>query len=292
MSACQNGHGDEAKYLLENAAKIDLQKNDGRLSLMLASLKNEDGQVDIAHDSKIKKSLFSERDSLPGVLVSEGVTKLNVTPLESCVDLLRESGFSLSFPQDSLSSSDPPLEVSIQPCFSGPFELPDNIELVSPAYVIKHSRKVNFIKDVTLKIRHYANLQTDEDCKDMVFLTASSSPKFRDSNPVYVFKEMKAANSSFKPNEEEPVGEIALRHFCISLLGRRKRSNHADVDLKQIKGIPIRIAVVAKIIIQTFSVQDEPLYSARLYQIKEKAIFCVCLYQPLFIEVCYYYCYS
>ncbi len=84
---------------------------------------------------------------------------------------------------------------------------------------------MNFIKDVTLKIRHYANLQTDEDCADMVFLTASFSPKFRESKPVYVFKEMKAANVSFKPNEEEPVGEVALRHFCISSLGKRKRSN-------------------------------------------------------------------
>ena len=50
---------------------------------------------------------------------------------------------------------------------------------------------MNFIKDVTLKIRHYANLQTD---KDMVFLRASSSPKFRESKLVYVFKEMKSVN--------------------------------------------------------------------------------------------------
>ncbi len=202
-------------------------------------LKNEDGQIarDIAQDHIIFSQMRTN-DSLPGVLLSESVTKQKVTLLECCVDRLQESGFSLTFPKDSLPSSDPPLEVSIQPCFSGPYELPDNIDLASPAYVIKPSRKVNFIKDVTLKIRHYANLQTDEDCTDMVFLTASSSPKFRESKPVYVFKEMKAANVSFKPNEEEPVGEVALQHYCVTLLGKRRRNNlDSDVDVKQNKGM-------------------------------------------------------
>ncbi len=268
MVASQNGHVDVAKLLLEKGAKVDLQDINGWSSLMLISqnghvdaaklllnndadiyLKNEDGQMarDIAQDHKIFSQIRT-KDSLPAVLVSEGVTKKKVTPLESCVDRLQDSGFSLAFPKDSFPSSDPPLEVSIQPCFSGPFQLPDNIELVSPAYVIKPNRKVNFIKDVTLKIRHYANLQTDEDCADMVFLTASSSPKFRESKPVYVFKEMKAANVSFKPNEEEPVGEVALRHFFISSLGKRKRSNlDSDADVKQIKGMSL--VVIAKIII-------------------------------------------
>ncbi len=59
---------------------------------------------------------------------------------------------------------------------------------------------------------------------------------------------MKAANVSFRPNEEEPVGEVALRHFCISSLGKRKRSNpDSDVDVKQIKGMSL--VVIAKIII-------------------------------------------
>ncbi len=140
MLASEDCHVHLTKLLLHNDADIHL-KNDNRQTA-----------IDFAQDYKIM-ALFSQirtKDSLPGISISEGVTRKTVTSEEKCVDRLEESGFSLSFPKDSLPSSDPPLEVSIQPCFSGPFELPNSIEPVSPAYVTKHNRKIEFVKDVSL----------------------------------------------------------------------------------------------------------------------------------------------
>ena len=119
------------------------------------------------------------------------------------------------------------LDIQIQTCFSGSFEMPDDIKLVSPAYIVNPSRKIAFQKEVLVKIWHHANLETEEDRKDMVFLSASTSPQYRGDTPVYTFREIRGAKGSFRPGEEQPAGQIALKHFCILSLGKRK---HAGGD--------------------------------------------------------------
>ena len=77
------------------------------------------------------------------------------------------------------------------------------------------SREVVFWKGVLVKIWHHANLETEEDCEKMVFLSASTTPEYRDGRPVYVFQEITEVKGSFRPREKLPAGEIALKHFCI-----------------------------------------------------------------------------
>ena len=137
-------------------------------------------------------------------------------------------GISLSIPKDALPSTDPPLDIQIQSCFSGSFEMPDNVELVSSAYIVSPSRKVAFQKEVLVKIWHHANLETEEDCEDMLFLSASTSPQYRGDTPVYTFREIRGAKGSFRPGEEQPVGQIALKHFCILSLGKQRRAESDD----------------------------------------------------------------
>ena len=153
----------------------------------------------------------------PEIILQEKVMQKEV--------VLEGMGICLSVPEESLSSTEEPLTLTIHPCFSGPFELPDNCESASPAYLIKHSRRVEFQEDITVKIHHYASLEGEEDCDDMVFLSASSTPEFRGSRPVYVFKEIEGAKGIFKPGYQ--VGEIALRHFCIIKIGKRKRKRRS-----------------------------------------------------------------
>jgi hypothetical protein len=38
---------------------------------------------------------------------------------------------------------------------------------------------------------------------------------------VYVFREITTAKGSFRPREEQPSGEISLKHFCILGIFRR-----------------------------------------------------------------------
>ncbi len=53
-----------------------------------------------------------------------------------------------------------------------------------------------------------------------------------------MFKEIKSVTVSFKPNENNPVGEISLRHFCIPMLGKRRHDTlDPAVNAEQTKGM-------------------------------------------------------
>ena len=144
------------------------------------------------------------------------------------IDRLQDMGISISVPEGSLSPSEEPLDLHISPCFCGPFRLPQEYESASPAYLIHHSKKTNFQKDIIIRIHHYASIGSKEDCEKMAFLSASSTPEYIESHrgeahPMFTFKKIRGgANAEFRPGDQ--VGEISLRHFCILKTGKRKRS--------------------------------------------------------------------
>ena len=143
-------------------------------------------------------------------------------------DCFKSLGISLHVPKDTLNA-----ELNIYPCFSGPFKLPDEYESASPAYLILHN-KVPFQKDITVRMHHYANLRSAEDCKDMTFLSASSTPEYMDSYPVYTFKEIVGSKGIFKPGDQ--VGEVSLRHFCLVKAAKRKRMEESETLPKKHQG--------------------------------------------------------
>jgi hypothetical protein len=93
----------------------------------------------------------------------------------------------------------------------------------------------HFQEGITLRMHHHANLQSEEDCEDMVFLSASSTPEYRDFHPVYTFKDIRQSKGIFKPGDQ--VGEIALRHFCLIKLAKRKRGESSETTSKKHQGI-------------------------------------------------------
>ena len=127
-------------------------------------------------------------------------------------------GITLTIPENSLSPEEEPVTLFIHPCFSGPFDLPDDYESASPAYLIRPSRRVKFQKNVAVKIQHYACLESEKDCDNMAFLAASTTPKLRGSRSVYVFQKI-LEMGMFRPGSQ--VGEITLRHFCIIKTGSK-----------------------------------------------------------------------
>ena len=169
-------------------------------------------------------SLVLDSD-FPGIIFfNKFIASVNSSGVE--LSHLEEAGIALSVPEQALSASVEPLELSVRPCFTGPFKLPKEYESASPAYLIHPSRRVEFQKEISLRIQHYARLQSEEDCEKMVFLSASSTPECLDgSSPVYIFKEIKSAKGVFRPGDQQ--GEIALRHFCIVKVGS-KRSRDDD----------------------------------------------------------------
>ena len=157
------------------------------------------------------------------------------------INRLEDMGISMVVPEGSISSIDEHIDLHIQPCFSGPFQLPPEYEPASPTYLIHPSRKANFLKDVIVRIQHYVHLETEQDCADMAFFSASYKPEYTEENkPVYTFnKILCGANTSFRKGEQ--VGEIALRHFCLFQNGKRKRSNISEPSQsrKKYKGTAI-----------------------------------------------------
>ena len=109
---------------------------------------------------------------------------------------------------------DKPITVTVRPCLSGPFELPEDYELASPVYAISPALK--FSKDIKLFMAHFADLQSEDDCKNMTFLTTESSSLPGDSHP---YRLLAQNNGVFKIGSRK--GEISLKHFCKKAIGRK-----------------------------------------------------------------------
>ena len=213
-----------------------------------------------------------------------------ITSSGATIDRLQDMGISISIPEGSFSPSEEPLDLHFHPCFCGPFKLAKRYESASPAYLICHSKKTNFDKDITVRIHHYACLESDEDCEEMTFLSASSTPEYIESHrdegvvhPVYTFKKIRGANAKFRPGDQ--VGEISLRHFCIIKACKRKRSvtiedssTEAESEKKH-KGST-----------HNPYTGNQRLYSARLYRNilcrgEVSSVFCICLFAPIYMQV-------
>ena len=137
-----------------------------------------------------------------------------------------DAGIRIDIPAGSLSSDEEPVNLEVLPCFSGPFKLPDGYESASPAYLILPSRKVSFIKDITLTIHHYTHLTSEEDYDEMEFFSACLTPRYMNNSPVYIFKHIRGSKGKFKINSQ--LGEIQLKHFCLIKNGQKMTGTQAE----------------------------------------------------------------
>ena len=133
-----------------------------------------------------------------------------ISGAERKIDCESDAGISINISEGSISP-DELVDLLIQPSFSGPFEFPKDMEPASPAYLIKTSKKMELKKPLIVRMQHSAKLQTEEDCKNMVFLRANSIPEYRGSNPVYVFREIEDVRGAFTIKNQ--FGEIVLTSF-------------------------------------------------------------------------------
>ena len=134
------------------------------------------------------------------------------------------------------------LDLSVWPCCSGPFQLPDGYELASPMFLISPSFK--FADEITIKMEHFVRLEDEECCDEMLFLSAPTTPhRSSESNkePNYLCKVL--GKGIFLPGQQ--WGKIALTHFCFLGIcrGLRKRCRQSSTGQgtsasKKMKGKP------------------------------------------------------
>ena len=191
-------------------------------------------KYNLAHDNNQFIFNTAELDSRYPEVVFYNAPVTGRLSSEVTIGGVADIGISISVTQDSIHPEGLSDIIVIRPCFTGPFELPENYEPASPSYLIRHDMK-DFQKDITIRMHHYASLQSEGDCEDMVFLTASSTPEYRESRPVYTFKEIQGAKGIFKPGDQ--VGEISHRHFCFLRAAKRKRCCTPESSSKRHKGL-------------------------------------------------------
>ena len=145
-----------------------------------------------------------------------------LTSAETAINRLHDMGIAIHVPPNSLRSGVECSELHVRPCLTGPFELPDGYEPASPVYLIHHTSL--FQKDITVKVQHFTNLMTEDDCRRMAFVTASSTPEYRESRPVYTFR-LCEGKELF--NLDDQIGAISLQTFSFKMIVKRliNRSN-------------------------------------------------------------------
>ena len=127
-------------------------------------------------------------------------------------------GIKLRVPENALQSGDS-VKIELQGCIKGPFVLPRDTVLVSPVYRV--APPFVFHEEVILTIEHFAVLESDEDCDEMVFITSPTKPKIREKTGEAYWKFQVYAKPECVVRSRH--GDVHLRHFCLGALGRRSR---------------------------------------------------------------------
>lgn len=149
----------------------------------------------------------------PGVTFSKHCAKKDV---DAKGGTIVGEGIKLVVPEHALKPGDK-VTVELQACLSGRFVLPDNMALVSPVYRI--APPCAFHRNVTLTIEHFALLERDEDCNDIVFISSPSKPKIKEDQAYWKFHVLAAPEC--RPRSQH--GTIEVNHFCLGALALRPR---------------------------------------------------------------------
>lgn len=167
--------------------------------------------------------LFQDEITYPGIVFYENPRLETLTAKETIIDHEEELGISISIPENSIGHEEI-VEVVIQPSFSGAFAAPMSMEPVSPAYFIRARNDAKLEKDVTVRIQHYASIETEKDFKDLVFMRANSASSYWGPlfGSIYIFHEVDGKNVKFSL-ENGQFGEVKTNHFSAFMIWRRKK---------------------------------------------------------------------
>ena len=155
-------------------------------------------------------------------LLFEPLNQVTITSEGGEINLKDEIGVTITIPRNS---SDKDEQVNLATGFSGSCEIPEGMESASPAYLIKTTNEVEFNEPVDVTLQHTSNLQTAEDCKEMVILEASCITH-EDSNSILSFEKIDNSSGavSFSPGERH--GRLRLKKlFSWFKIGRKQNGN-------------------------------------------------------------------
>ena len=133
---------------------------------------------------------------------------------------LEGEGIFLIIPQNAVDPSDT-VTVILQACSSGLFELPDDLEFVSPVFLmILH---YPFRSELTLIIRHFACIQKSSDIEDFIFVSTSLPKLQPDVSNSSTWKLSPYAQPSFSSDYSRGKVDINGYLSCFGALARKRK---------------------------------------------------------------------
>ena len=168
-------------------------------------------------DEAFLKSLstwYKHAQKFPGIKFSNYYTKQVVTYRG---DIVKGEGIELQIPGRAIKREDL-VEFTIQACIDGPFELPEDVSLVTPVYVI--SPHYEFQREVTVLMDSFVRLQRFSE-KDLVFLTSPTKREVDVQGFHWKFEINKIQPWSDSVKERRIILEVP--HFCLFCVGLRRR---------------------------------------------------------------------
>lgn len=146
----------------------------------------------------------------PGIKFSNYYTKQVVT---SMGNIIKGDGIELQIPGRAVKKGHS-IEFMIQGCIEGPFELPDNVSLATPVFLIKPHYK--FQKAVTLLVDAFISLHS---CKELVFLTSPVKPQVDKGGAHWDF----VINETVPQiTDDDSRIMVEVEEFCLLCFGIRR----------------------------------------------------------------------
>jgi hypothetical protein len=182
-------------------------------------------QEDTAGLVQVQEKKFSLESSVwytlardfPGIKFSNYYTKQVVT---SMGNIIKGEGIELRIPGRAVKKGHS-IEFLIQGCIEGPFELPDNVSLATPVFLIKPHYE--FQNAVTLLIDTFISLQSYEDDKELVFLTSPAKPQMDKGGAHWDFVITEGVPQITDDNSRIMV---EVTQFCLLCFGIKRGKYH------------------------------------------------------------------
>lgn len=159
--------------------------------------------------SQLRRLKEAEAD-YPGIEFSAYYSMVDVTKKGG---VIRGEGIQLRIPPNATEKKS--RTISLRACIDGPFQLPEDVHLASPVFLVTCTPSNNFYREVTLTLHHFVQLTSREECERMVLLTSPQT--------AAVDKHWR-----FEISEKQPLcfqnftqGEVEVTHFSFMCFGIR-----------------------------------------------------------------------
>lgn len=128
---------------------------------------------------------------------------------------MKDIGLTISIPVGAVSESG--LELSVRPVAYGNIEMPKDCVAHGPLYVIAPHQMQ---KEIKIVIEHSCNIESEDDCKNMVVLGLDSRQQ---SDNTYRLTEIEGAKTNFRIGEQK--ADITLKELQSLRIGRKLSSS-------------------------------------------------------------------